>query len=144
MLPRTSHGCFPFQHTCSLVHKKFPCSSYSNSLDLTCLWWDLDVSLAVTLLQVREGSSSACTSELPLPHPTPVKGYSHHCMVIVAVAPGLFAPTFLLRLTTHDKPNRTKPNPDFSQEFCLKTDSLWLYYSWLVCPCSLQLFIYYL
>lgn len=71
-------------------------------------------------LSIREGSSPACTSGLPLPHPTPVKGYSHHCMVIVAVAPGLFAPTFLLRLTTHDKPNRTKPNPDF-----LRRSSAW-------------------
>lgn len=49
---------------------------------------------------------------LPLPH----QGRGLLCPVIVPVAPGLFAPTFLLRLTTHDKPNRTKPNPDFSQE----------------------------
>lgn len=42
-----------------------------------------------------------------------LKGYSHSCMVIVPNAQGLFAPTFLLRLTTHDKPNRTKPNPYF-------------------------------
>lgn len=68
--------CFPFQHTYCLAHKKFPCCSSSiNSLDLTCLQWDLGVSLtlALTLHQVVEGSSPACTSELPLPHPAPVR-----------------------------------------------------------------------
>ena len=57
------------------------------------------------------------SSSLPaLPFPGPHQGHGLLCLVIVPLAPGLFAPTFLLRLTTHDKPNRMKPNPDFSQE----------------------------
>lgn len=82
---------------------------------------------------MRLGCLSCCHSPLgqrgkfpcmyfraPFTPPNSCKGYGHHCMVIVAVAPGLFAPTFLLRLTTHDKPNRTKPNPDF-----LRRSSAW-------------------
>lgn len=68
--------CFPFQHTYCLAHKIFSCcSSCNNSLDLTCLQCNLGVSLALalTLRQVIEGSSPACTSELPLPYPTPVR-----------------------------------------------------------------------
>ena len=63
-------------------------------------------------------SQAAETSLLPAPTlPSPVPpGAWPPLKVIVPDAPGLFAPTFLLRLTTHDKPNRMKPNPDFSQE----------------------------
>lgn len=68
--------CFPFQQPYCLAHKIFPCcSSCNSSLDLTCLQCDLGVSLALalTLQQVMEGGSPACTSELPLPHPTPIR-----------------------------------------------------------------------
>lgn len=116
--------CFPLQHTYCLAHKTFPCcSSCISSLDLTCLQWDSGVSLALfQAVEARRvaGSTGRWYSRAPLTPPNSCKGYSHHCMVIVPIAPGLFAPTFLLRLTTHDKPNRTKPNPDF-----LKRSSAW-------------------
>lgn len=38
--------------------------------------------------------------------------YSGHCTVLVLIGSRLFAPTFLLRLTTHERSSRIEPRPD--------------------------------
>lgn len=41
-----------------------------------------------------------------------VRRYSGHCMVLVLIGSRLFAPTFLLRLTTHERSSHMEPHPD--------------------------------
>lgn len=38
--------------------------------------------------------------------------YSGHCTVLVLIGSRLFAPTFLLRLTTHERSSHMEPRPD--------------------------------
>lgn len=137
-------ACFPFQHSYCLAHKKFPRCSSHNSLDLICSQWDLGVSLTLALIlcQVTEGCFSAYTSELPLPHLTSVRDIATTVRWLYQLLQGCLLPLFCCgwrHMTNLIAQNQTQI---FQREVLLETDCLCLYCSWLVCPGSLQIFIY--